>query len=207
MLFEPLLLMWMLTKGGQTFGTPGQSSPGPSSTPGKPSKRPKKAPKWPTTRSPPPPMPAFTPNPPMPAAPPAPDANTGTPLATLARQRRPAPKPRATPVQQATRAATRAATSTAKSVLNRGASSLFSSFGFGRSSEPMQVKGVLDLQKVLNTWGGTLALDGKYGPKTAAAWQSMAKRNNLPTTIARNGPTTAKVAVRTWEALNVPNIP
>lgn len=168
-----------------------------------------KAPPWPTTSSP-PPMPAFVPNPPNPPAPSEPTANTATPLAKLQRQ---APKPKATPAEPSVvnvvkRAATRRAANAAKSVANKAAKGLFSSFGFGTASgPPMTVKPVGDLQRALNRWGATLALDGKYGPRTASTWQAAAKKNGLPPQISRNGPTTAKVAVQTFEALNVPNIP
>ena len=209
-MFEPLLLLWMMSQGL------GQSKGGATTAPGKAPK----PPSWPTTRSPPPPMPAFVPNPPAPPAPSEPTANTATPLAKLHSSPPKAPKPKAepSPVDVVKQAATRraaaaankakaAAASKAKSVANKASSSLFHAFGFGGGSTPMTVKSVGDLQRVLNTWGATLALDGKWGPKTQAAWQSMAKRNNLPTAITRNGPTTAKVANQTWDALNVPNIP
>lgn len=163
-------------------------------------------PAWPTTRSPPPPMPAFTPFVPEPAA-------NATPLATLHQKALNAPKPRSkpkpsSPLDTAKRAATSAAKKAASSAFH-SASKGFSLSDLLPSSKGTATlnKSVADIQAVLNTHGSTLRRDGLYGPKTASAWSSLAKRNGLPADIKRVGPKVAAVAIHTWDALSVPPIP
>lgn len=194
----PLVLLWALANRRDDGGGGGQAS---SRAPSQPN--------WPTTRSPPPPMPAFTPFVPEPAAQPA------TPLATLHQRALNAPKPRAapkpaSPVTQAKRAATAAA--------KKAASSAFSSVTKGFSlrdvmpsslsrGTPTVNKTVSDIQAVVNSHGGALRRDGLYGPKTASAWAALARQNGLPTDIKRVGPKVAAVAIHTFDALSVPPIP
>jgi peptidoglycan hydrolase-like protein with peptidoglycan-binding domain len=59
----------------------------------------------------------------------------------------------------------------------------------------------------LNDRGVKVTPDGLYGPKTASAWQKLAKSKGLPTTISREGPKVAKVATQAIETLAVPPIP
>lgn len=187
----PLVLLWALSNRRDDGGRGGGNRAAPSQ------------PNWPTTRSPPPPMPAFTPFVPEPAAAPA------TPLATLHQKAMNAPKPRAaakpdSPVTQAKRAAAAAA--------KRAASSFAKGFSLRdvmpsvRSTVTVN-KSVSDVQAVVNTHGGTLRRDGLYGPKTASAWAALAKRNGLPPDIKRVGPKVASVAIHTYDALAVPPIP
>lgn len=175
----PLALMWMWS----------QRDRAPSAVPHVPA-----PPRWPTASSPPPPIPAFTPN-----APPAPTANTGTPLAELHAQppapapARAAPKPKPKPKPSGLPAAVlRAAKGHVKLPL------------FGQLTKNATVS---DIQAIVNTHGGALKRDGLYGPKTAAAWTALAKGKGLPNQISRVGPKVAKVAIQTFEQLSMPAIP
>lgn len=182
----PLVLMWMWSESRRGGGTPNAPAP----------------PQWPTAASPPPPMPAF-------AAQATPTAEHGTPLQELHKappapapaHQVPKPKPKQSAASQALQAAR---SGRIPGVKLPGGLRLP---GFGLSTTPSKVALVFDLQGILNTHGATLARDGLYGPKTASAWQALAKKNGLPTTISRNGPKTARVAVQTFDALNVPSIP
>lgn len=138
-----------------------------------------KAPKWPTPASP-PPMPAFQPQL-------APSADTATPLADL-HALPPVPPPASGPARP------KAAPT--------------------RPRVPRIVPGVLTstlpvarLQQALNARGAKLVPDGKFGPKTAAAWASMAKSKGLPSLISRKSPSLANVATNTFDALSLPAIP
>jgi outer membrane biosynthesis protein TonB len=160
------------------------------------SSSPVRSPIWPTAASPPPapPVPAFRPQPP----PPAPTAESGTPLTDLHQtppvpppaeidRPTPQPKPKAKPKRAPAAAARRAVR------LVPGA--------------PQKTVTVRDLQTVLNARGAKLTRDGLYGPKTASAWSSLAKRKGLPPTISRVSPKIARVVMHTYDALSVPAIP
>ena len=186
----PLVLMWMWSQRN------GSSAPQ-SNVP-----QPPLPPQWPTSSSPPPPIPAFQPN--APAA--GPTANTGTPLAELhAAPPAPAPahaapKPQPKPKAPARPAAVQRARAAVKLPKVPG-------FGVSLASTPAKTVSVSELQGIVNSHGGALKRDGLYGPKTAAAWSALAKQRGLPTTIARTGSKTAKVAVQTYEQLSMPAIP
>lgn len=168
---------------------------------------------WPTPSSPPPmpPVPAFQRG----AAPPT-DANTGTPLSSLA-QPTPAHKPppvaksKAVPTH-AQRAATplERAKSAAKAklrnaVLSRARGGLSTAFG-----PPMPAQksvSVLEIQQILTSHGAKLKRDGLYGPVTANTWAKIANAKGLSPTISRGGPKIAKVVPKTYDALKVPPIP
>ena len=57
------------------------------------------------------------------------------------------------------------------------------------------------LQKLMNARGRNLVVDGKYGPKTEAAWKTLADSLGLSPSIARVSATSAKVARATLEAV------
>lgn len=141
-------------------------------------KRKGRAPAWPTPTSP-PPLPAFQP---------APTTDTATPLADLHAQ-----PPQVAPANTDVKAATKAPR---------------------RPRVPRIIPGVLQstvpvlrLQQALNARGANLVPDGLYGPKTAAAWMTMASSKALPPSIARVGPKVAKVVTHTFDALTLPAIP
>lgn len=193
----PLLLLWAW--GSRNAA---QAAPAPA---------PARAPKWPTTSSP-PPMPAFqgkpTPTPPPPSADPS---GSSTPLAVLQRSA-PAPKPiteskgptPASQVDNAKRAATAAIKKHTTSLLRKKAASFNL---FGKSSTPTSSALVSDLQGILAKHGVKVARDGLYGPRTAAAWSSLAKKKGLPSQISRGGPKIANVATQTFERLSEAAIP
>lgn len=188
----PLLFLWAMSRAGKS------AAPSPS------------MPNWPTTRSPPPPMPAFQPHHAKPKPKPATAAETpATALSTL-HNAPPPPVPKGGAAPSVVDTVKRRATSAAKSAATNAARSALKSvhlpFGFGGGPH-LTVKSVLELQKALNNWGGTLALDGKWGPKTAAAWSAAARKIGAPPDIKRNGPTTARVANQAWDMLSVPPIP
>jgi hypothetical protein len=153
-------------------------------------------PHWPTAASPPPPQPAFQ------AQASAPAAEHGTPLAKLhTSPPKPPPASTAAKPQNMADQALRAARARVKVKLPGGLHLP------GLSSTPSKVALVHDLQAILLRHGAKLAQDGLYGPKTASAWSSLAKRNGLPSAISRNGPKTARVAVQTLDALTTAAIP
>ena len=161
---------------------------------------------WPTPASPPPmpPLPAF-----QRGGTPA-DANTGTPLQSLAQptaKHKPPPVARspAVPTSSALERAKRAAKAKLKNAAlsrARGASA-----SFGPPMPAQQSVRVLELQKIITAHGGKLKRDGLYGPITANAWGKLANSKGLPPTISRGGPTIAKVVPSTYEALKVPPAP
>jgi len=139
-----------------------------------------KAPAWPTPASP-PPMPAFK-------AKPTPRADTATPLSAL--HASPPTPPPAGPHATTPKAAPKPP-SAARVVP-------------GVLTSTLPVK---RLQQALNARGARLVPDGLYGPKTAAAWRSLASSKGLTPTIVRKAPTLADVATHTFDALSVPAIP
>jgi hypothetical protein len=98
------------------------------------------------------------------------------------------------PAHAAVKTATRAATIKHAATIKPAA----------QSTQPVSV---LSIQDALISRGVTLKRDGLYGPKTAGAWQSMAKQKGLPPQISRLGPKTARVVSHTYDALMVPAIP
>lgn len=69
-------------------------------------------------------------------------------------------------------------------------------------NESMNVS-VADVQKVLiNNGYKSIKRDGLYGPKTALAWQTLAKGRKLAPTIARVGPKIARVTSDTYNTLS-----
>lgn len=60
---------------------------------------------------------------------------------------------------------------------------------------------VLELQRIVRRLGAKIAADGKYGPKTAGAWQSAASSRGLDPSIARVSGTVARVSPATAAAL------
>lgn len=72
------------------------------------------------------------------------------------------------------------------------------------SSSAATTVSVADLQQILNRRGAKLKADGKYGPKTASAWQSAAKKKGLAPTIARVSANSAKVVAHTYDVLSIP---
>lgn len=147
-------------------------------------------PHWPTSASPPPqpPIPAFQSQ--------HPSADTATPLADLHTS------PPVAPHADAANAAKAAALHAVKSKLPKVPHIPGLSSGQAKSNHAVK-----DLQTILNRRGAGLVYDGKYGPKTAAAWANMARSANLPTYITRVGPGTAKVTTHTFDILSVPPIP
>ena len=64
------------------------------------------------------------------------------------------------------------------------------------------------LQKIIVARGTRVAVDGKYGPRTAAAWSALATARGLSPAISRSTGTTAKVAKATYDALlSPPSVP
>lgn len=192
----PLLLLWM-------WGSRNASAQAPAA----PRLR---APKWPTTSSP-PPLAAFEAKP-TPTPPPSADpSGSSTPLAVLQRTA-PAPKPiteskgptPASQVDNAKRAATAAIKKHTTSLLRKKAASVNL---FGKSSTPTSSALVSNLQDILARHGVRVVRDGLYGPRTAAAWSSLARKKGLPSQISRGGPKIANVATQTFERLNEAAIP
>lgn len=165
--------------------------------------RPPAQPAWPTPASPPPP-----PQPPIPAfqsqMPPA-DANTATPLPQLHdAPPEPVHADATTPAHAATAAAKHAAKHAASKVLH----SVHVPNPFGhKKKKALKTAAVHDLQSILISRGAALSADGKYGPRTASAWASLAKGKGLDATIQRVNPTVAQVASHTYDVLSVPAIP
>jgi hypothetical protein len=170
---------------------------------GKPATKPAlKPPKWPTPKSP-PPMPAFKARK---TAPPSADpGKTSTPLATL--HKSPPVPPPASAIDTAKQAATRAVRKRASQLLARQAAT-FNPFGKkAAATAATSTALVSQLQSILSAHGVNVTRDGLYGPRTASAWSSLAKRKGLPGAISREGPQIAKVVTQTFERLSVPPIP
>jgi hypothetical protein len=176
-------------------------------------------PPWPTSLSPPPPPPL----PPLPlpqgAAPPGVptwDAVPSTPPTTA---QHPAESPsqrlselleQADAVHAANEAARKVvskAKAKAKAAPKKLMKGVIHAPAFGPPIAPETNVSVASLQKALNNRGAKLKQDGLYGPKTAAAWQALARQKKLSTTIKRIGPKTARVATDTYDRLSVPAIP
>ena len=159
----------------------------------------KRAPQWPTPKSP-PPMPAFQPRATAPSA----DATkTSTPLAVL-HSAPPAPPP-ASAIETAKAKATAAVRKHTTSLLAKQAARFNP---LGKKAAPATSSALVSqLQTILTNHGVKISRDGLYGPRTASAWASLAKRKGLPPAITREGPKVAKVVTRTFEQLNVPPIP
>lgn len=157
-------------------------------------------PKWPTPKSP-PPMPAFAARKTTPPS--ADNGKTSTPLAEL-HANPPTPKP-ASAIDHAKQAATAAIKKQTASLIRQQALSLnpFAKKATAATSTAL----VSNLQKILTSHGVKIARDGLYGPKTASAWGSLARRKGLPSAISREGPKIAKVVTQTFEQLSVPPIP
>jgi hypothetical protein len=165
----------------------------------------KGAPRWPSTASP-PPMPAFaarkTPPPPPPSAD---HGNTSTPLAEL--HATPEAPPPASAIEHAKQAATNAIRKKTQALIRKQALSI-NPFGKKKAAAaPTSTALVANLQAILSNHGVRVARDGLYGPKTASAWASLAKRKGLAPAISREGPKIAKVVTQTFEQLSTPPIP
>lgn len=186
----PLVVLWMLSQRGA-----GRGGARPELNP----------PDWPTTRSPPPPLPAFTPHVPDAAQP-------ATPLPAL-HDGATAPKPKGARSQTSLPTVPGALNAAKTSVKHAARGALASAtrklnpFAHASHGPPSVVRTVYDLQSIINTRGGTLRRDGLYGPKTAAAWRALAQQSGLPPDISRVGPKTASVVIHTLEVLSVPPIP
>lgn len=177
-------------------------------------------PPWPTSASPPPP-PALPPLPmPQGAAPPGVptwDAYSGVPTPTA--EQHPAESPsaplsellkQADVLNAAHEAASKVvskAKAKAKAVPKKLLKGVIHAPSFGPPIAPEENVPVADLQKILANRGAKLARDGLYGPKTASAWQALARQKKLSATIKRVGPKTARVATDTFTKLSVPAIP
>lgn len=162
------------------------------------------APKWPTPKSP-PPMPAFQARktrPPKGGS--ADPGGTSTPLAQLARSPQPAP---ATTIDTAKRAATAAIKRRTTSLLKQQAARFNPFAKQAVSTAATSTALVSQLQKILASHGMQVTPDGLYGPRTASAWSTLAKRKGLPPAISREGPQIAKIVTQTFEQLSVPPIP
>lgn len=190
------------------------------------------APRWPSTTSPPPNMRAFKPRKTAPPPPPAAaTADSGTPLSQLHNDP-PVPPPAAAidkAKHKATAALRRASKPLAASadpanslaslhktppVLPPAAAQVIRRRGGmalttrrGAPAAKMSSALVSQLQAILGRNGVQVPRDGLFGPKTASAWQSLAKRKGLPGTITREGPKLAKVVTQTFEQLSTPPIP
>lgn len=178
----PLFLIWLATRTSHGGGTAAPSMPS-----------------WPTPASPPPAPPA-----PLPAAfqpQPTTHAESGTPLQELhAATEQPPPANAIEPAQAAKKAKAKAKP---KSKLSAAKSKLSTA----KAAADSQIASVANLQSILNARGAKLKKDGLYGPKTATAWGAAAKKQSLPTSIARVGPTVARVSKQTFESLKTPPAP
>lgn len=193
----PLVMLWVFSKR--------DSSSAPASSFGMPN--------WPTPFSPPPmpppPIPAFDPR-----ATPTDAASTATPLAALAHPAdnpattpSPAKKPRKPLAKPVKRSPAAAAAAAAKKKLSPASALRAARGGFSLTTTSTKNVSVLEAQQILNRLGAGLKPDGLYGPKTASAWQRIAKSKGQAPTISRVGPKIAKVSVKTYDALKVPPIP
>lgn len=177
----PLLIMWLWSqRGGAAPHAPTE-------------------PNWPTSASPPPvpPIPAFHSQPPPPSMS-HPSADTGTPLAQLHSQPPVAPhadsgSPAAAAAKMLKSAAAHKLPKIPKISLSKGAAT--------------KNAAVQDLQTLLIKRGAKLTRDGLYGPKTASAWNALARSKGLAPAISRVGPKIARVVMHTWDVLAVPPIP
>ena len=178
----PLLIMWLYSRGS---GSPITPSP--------------TAPQWPTAASPPPmppALPAFASQPPPKIV-----HASADPTTSLSDLHKAPPKP--PPPDKHSPAATSLKAAAARAARGIKLPSLHA-----KAAAPAQKSAaVLDLQTILNVRGAKLARDGKYGPKTANAWTTVARSKGLPPTISRVGPTTARVVTQTYDILAVPPIP
>lgn len=184
----PLFLLWMAGKNGSASSASSASS-----------KKRKREPKWPTPSSP-PPIPAFQSKP----TPTADPGGTSTPLATLH-----AAPPKVTPanaIETSKRAATAAIRKRTTALVRQRALSL-NPFAKKSAAPATSSALVSQLQTILTNHGVRLARDGLYGPKTASAWQALARKKGLAPAISREGPKVAKVVTQTFEALRTPPIP
>jgi len=176
-------------------------------------------PPWPTSASPPPP-PALPPLPmPQGAAPPGVPTWDAVPTTPPATAQHPAESPsqrlselleQADAVHAANEAARKVvskAKAKAKAAPKKLLKGVIHAPAFGPPIAPEENVPVADLQKILANRGAKLARDGLYGPKTASAWQALARQKKLSTTIRRVGPKTARVATDTFTKLSVPAIP
>lgn len=163
-------------------------------------KRKSAAPKWPTPKSP-PPVPAFQARKTVPPS--ADNTKTSTPLAEL--HNAPPTPPPASAIETAKAKATAAIKRRTTSLLRSQALSLNP---FARKAPPPTSSALVSqLQEILTSHGVKISRDGLYGPKTASAWQSLAKQKGLPPAISREGPKVAKVVTQTFENLRTPPIP
>lgn len=183
----PLFLIWLVANRSHGGGTAAAPS----------------MPAWPTPASPPPAPPA-----PLPAAfqpQPTTHAESGTPLQELhAATEQPPPANAIEPAQAAKKKAKpKSKLSTAKSKLSSAKSKLSTA----KAAADSQVSSVANLQSILNARGAKLKKDGLYGPKTAQAWSTAARKQSLSPTIARVGPTVARVSKQTFESLKTPPAP
>lgn len=187
----PLVLLWALSQRGSGGQSSSHANP----------------PQWPSTHSP-PPMPAFVPFSPFGSNVPVPPHGTTLPALHQGAGKAPKPKPKtASPVTRARQAATNAA----RQAASKTASAALSSFDLRNlmpGTRPVSVtKAVSELQTIVNTRGGALKRDGLYGPRTAAAWSALARKQGLPADISRGGPKVARVVAHTYDVLSVPPIP
>lgn len=181
----PLVFMWLLTQRAAVQRAPSE-------------------PQWPTAASPPPqpPIPAFQPQHGVQHQSTHATADTGTPLADLHNA------PPAAPPADAGNVATAAAKHAANALKSKLPKVPKVPHVPGLSkSQPKKAVTVSSIQQILNARGAGLVFDGKYGPKTTAAWANLARSKNLPTYITRNGPTSVKVDSHTYDVLSVPPIP
>lgn len=61
---------------------------------------------------------------------------------------------------------------------------------------------VADAQRIAITLGQSLKPDGLFGPKTAGAWATLARKRGLEPSFVRIGPRTASVDAHTLAALH-----
>ncbi len=180
----PLILLWLAARAGAGSAHLAQMPTMPS---------------WPTAASPPPappPLAAFQPQPT--------NAESGTPLPDLHTAHEiPQPANAIEPAQQAVKKKSKVAK------VKSAAAKLKSKVSTAKAAADSQVATVANLQSILNARGAKLKKDGLYGPKTATAWGTAAKRQSLPSTIAKVGPTgqLARVSRHTFEALKTPPAP
>ena len=190
MSIAPLIMMWMFANQQTTQPT--------AAAPKSALKR--SAPKWPTPKSP-PPMPAFQARKTTP--PTADPGGTSTPLAEL--HHSPPTPPPASAIDTAKAKATAAIRQKTTALIQKRAASL-NPFA-KKSAPPTSSALVSDVQRILTNHGIKISNDGLYGPKTASAWSSLARRKGLPSAISRESPKIAKVVTQTFERLSVPPIP
>lgn len=178
-----LLLILMLARNSTAF----------AASPKEKKRKKSKEPPWPTPSSP-PPIPAFQPK--QSADP----GGTSTPLAQLHK----APPKVARP--KTALDTTRALAKKGKGFYAAIKPPFYARLPLG-TKKATSTALVANLQKIINSHGGKLTPDGLYGPRTASAWSTLAKRKGLAPDISRQGPKIAKVVTATFEQLQVPPIP